>query len=57
LIYPYSKDFLPTEFHSLTDIPDSAGVQIDVRYLDLFGDVERQIKGIFEKKDAATKGG
>ena len=46
LIYPYSKDFLPTEFHSLTDIPDTTGVKIDVQYLDLYGDVEGQIKRI-----------
>ncbi|WP_319995840.1 McrC family protein [Trichococcus shcherbakoviae] len=44
LIYPYSKEFLPTEFHSLTDIPDTNGVQVDVRYLDLYGDVDGQIK-------------
>ncbi|MGA9519751.1 MAG: McrC family protein [Trichococcus sp.] len=44
LIYPYSKEFLPTEFHSLTDMPDTNSVQIDVRYLDLYGDVEGQIK-------------
>lgn len=49
LIYPYSKEFMPTEFHSLTDIPDTNGVQIDVRYIDLYGDVEGQIKWIFEK--------
>ena len=50
LLYPYSKEFISTEFHSLTDMPNSNGVLIDVRYLDLFGDVERQIKGIFENK-------
>lgn len=46
LIYPYSKEFLPTEIHRLTEIPDTNDVQVGVRYLDLYGDVEGQIKGI-----------
>ena len=50
LIYPYSKEFLPIEFHSLTDVPDTNGVQINVRYLDLYGDSEREIRDLFIKK-------
>lgn len=49
LIYPYSKEFLPIEFHSLTDVPDTNGVQINVRYLDLYGDSEREIRDLFIK--------
>ena len=50
LLYPYSKEFLQTEFHSLTDIPDTNGVQVAVRHLDLYGDVEGQIRDLFIKE-------
>ena len=52
---PIQQKFSADGIHSLTDISDTNGVQIEVRYLDLYGDVEPQIKKKNEKKYSTSK--